>query len=48
MSLRIQEDWNDDYAREASLAYTGLKNRTEAQGSKKLKVINCDANLTVT
>ena len=34
VSLRIQEDWNDDYARESSPAYTDLKNRTETQVSK--------------
>lgn len=34
VSLRIQEDWNDDYARERSPAYTHLKIRTETQVSK--------------
>ena len=34
VSLRIQQDWNDDYARESSSAYADLKNRIETQVSK--------------
>ena len=46
MSLRIQKDWDDDYASEGSLAYTGLKNRTEAQMSKKLWCkFNCNIDV---
>lgn len=36
ISLRLQGEWNDDYAIESSSAYTNLKNRIETEVSKQL------------
>lgn len=36
ISVRLQGEWNDDYAIENSSAYTNLKNRIETEVSKQL------------
>ena len=36
ISVRLQGEWNDDYAIESSSAYTNLKNRIETEVSKQL------------